>query len=93
MFAFAVVCLGVLALRITHPALPRPFRTPAIYFVAPAGAASAVFLMFGLPADTWLRLFVWLAVGLVIYFVYGRWHSRLAVATAQAAARGSAASS
>jgi APA family basic amino acid/polyamine antiporter len=82
LLAFAIVCLGVLALRVTDPDLPRPFRTPAIHFVAPAGAASALFLMFGLPADSWLRLLGWLVVGLVIYFGYGRRHSRLAMSRA-----------
>ena len=84
LLAFAIVCLGVLALRITDPDLRRPFRTPAIHFVAPAGAASALFLMFGLPADSWLRLLGWLVVGLVIYFGYGRFHSRLALSSAPA---------
>jgi APA family basic amino acid/polyamine antiporter len=78
LFAFAVVSIGVLALRIAQPELHRPFRAPAIWIVAPAGAATAIFLMFGLPADTWLRLAVWLAIGLVIYFAYGARHSRLA---------------
>jgi APA family basic amino acid/polyamine antiporter len=77
LFAFAVVSLGVLALRITQPKLNRPFRAPAIWIVAPAGAATSIFLMFGLPADTWLRLASWLAIGLVIYFVYGARHSRI----------------
>jgi amino acid transporter len=49
LFAFTLVCLGVLALRYTQPLLPRPFKTPAVYVVAPAGAATALFLMFGLP--------------------------------------------
>src|ERR1700756_5649981 len=65
LFAFAVVSLGVLVLRITQPDLDRPFRTPAVWVVAPAGTATSVFLMFGLPADTWLRLAVWLVIGLV----------------------------
>ncbi|HEY8009224.1 MAG TPA: amino acid permease [Methylocella sp.] len=77
LFAFAVVCLGVLVLRITHPEIHRPFKTPAVFAVAPLGAASAIFLMFGLPGDTWLRLAVWLIVGLAIYFFYGRNHSHL----------------
>jgi APA family basic amino acid/polyamine antiporter len=77
LFAFAVVSLGVLALRVTQPKLDRPFKTPAVWIVAPAGAATSVFLMFGLPADTWLRLTVWLAIGLVIYFAYGARHSRI----------------
>ena len=78
LFAFAAVCLGVLVLRITHPEIHRPFKTPAVFAVAPLGAASAVFLMFGLPGDTWLRLVVWLVIGLAIYFLYGRNHSHLA---------------
>jgi basic amino acid/polyamine antiporter, APA family len=78
LFAFAVVCLGVLVLRITQPEIQRPFKTPAVFVVAPLGAASAVFLMFGLPGDTWLRLAIWLIAGLVIYFFYGRHHSLLA---------------
>jgi basic amino acid/polyamine antiporter, APA family len=86
LLAFAIVCLGVLALRFIDPELPRPFRTPAIHFVAPAGAVSALVLMFGLPVDSWLRLLGWLVVGLVIYFSYGRWHSRLAASTAAAQA-------
>ena len=77
LMAFAIVCLGVLALRVIDPGLPRPFRTPAVHFVAPAGAGLAVFLMLGLPADSWIRLLVWLAAGLLIYFAYGKWHSRV----------------
>jgi APA family basic amino acid/polyamine antiporter len=77
LFAFAVVSLGVLMLRITQPALPRPFKAPAIWIVGPAGAATSIFLMAGLPADTWVRLAVWLAIGLVIYFAYGARHSRI----------------
>jgi basic amino acid/polyamine antiporter, APA family len=78
LFAFAMVCVGVLVLRITQPEIHRPFKTPAVYAVAPLGAASAVFLMLGLPGDTWLRLVVWLVIGLAIYFLYGRNHSYLA---------------
>lgn len=69
--AFVIVCLGVLMLRKIRPDLHRPFRTPAIWFVAPAGALSALFLMLGLPLDTWIRLLVWMAIGLAIYFLYG----------------------
>ena len=77
LFAFMIVCLGVLVLRIVQPGLSRPFKTPAIYAVAPAGAASALFLMFGLPLDTWIRLGAWLAIGLAIYALYGARHSRI----------------
>jgi len=78
LFAFAVVSLGTLVLRIVDPGLPRPFRTPAVWIVAPLGAVTSIFLMFGLPLDTWLRLAVWLLIGLVIYFAYGARHSRVA---------------
>jgi basic amino acid/polyamine antiporter, APA family len=78
LFAFAVVSVGTLVLRIADPGLERPFRAPAIWVVAPLGAATSIFLMFGLPLDTWLRLGVWLVVGLAIYFCYGAKHSRLA---------------
>jgi APA family basic amino acid/polyamine antiporter len=77
LFAFAIVCLGVLALRMTQPDIERPFKAPAIYFVAPAGALSALLLMLGLPGDTWLRLGIWLIIGLAIYFFYGMRHSKV----------------
>jgi basic amino acid/polyamine antiporter, APA family len=78
LFAFAVVSLGTLVLRIVDPGLQRPFRAPAIWIVGPLGALTSVFLMLGLPLDTWVRLVVWLAIGLVIYFAYGAKHSRVA---------------
>jgi APA family basic amino acid/polyamine antiporter len=79
--AFTIVCGGVLALRVAQPRLPRPFRAPAVYVVAPAGAASFLFLMLGLPLDTWMRFTAWLAIGLVVYALYGTKHSRLGVAS------------
>ena len=81
LFAFAVVCLGVLVLRIREPRLLRPFKTPAVWFVAPAGAATSGFLMLGLPLDTWVRLAVWLVIVLGIYFAYGSRRSRIAGTT------------
>lgn len=72
LFAFALVCLGVMALRIINPGLHRPFRTPFIWVVGPAGAAASFYLMLALPKDTWIRLIVWMAIGLVIYFAYGQ---------------------
>ncbi|HEV8455237.1 MAG TPA: amino acid permease [Gemmatimonadales bacterium] len=79
LLAFLIVCSGVLVLRIREPNLPRPFKTPFVWFVAPAGALSAAYLMFYLDIETWLRLLIWLAIGLAIYFLYSRTHSRLAV--------------
>jgi APA family basic amino acid/polyamine antiporter len=80
LFAFAIVCTGVLVMRVALPEVERPFRAPAIYLVAPAGALSALFLMLGLPADTWLRLIVWMALGVAIYFLYGARSSVLGAA-------------
>jgi APA family basic amino acid/polyamine antiporter len=80
LFAFAVVCLGVLVLRIRQPKLRRPFRTPFVWVVAPLGAFSAVFLMCGLPLDTWLRLGAWFVIGFVVYFFYSVRHSRVQTA-------------
>ena len=77
LFAFAIVCAGVLILRITHPDIVRPFRTPAVYAVAPLGVLAAVFLMLGLPLDTWLRFGAWLVIGLAVYAFYGIRHSKV----------------
>jgi basic amino acid/polyamine antiporter, APA family len=77
LFAFAVVSVGTVALRVTEPELARPFRAPAIWLVGPAAAATSIFLMFGLPVDTWIRLGVWLLIGLAIYATYGVRHSKL----------------
>ncbi|MEO7985315.1 MAG: amino acid permease [Gemmatimonadales bacterium] len=77
LLAFAIVCAGVLVLRYTDPKRPRPFRTPLVPFVPLAGIIACVYLMIGLPVDTWARLIVWMAIGLVIYFFYGRHHSKV----------------
>ena len=77
LLTFAVVCLGVLVLRIRRPDLPRAFRAPAITIVAPLGALTAVFLMCQMPLDTWLRLGAWLVIGFVVYLFYGIRHSRV----------------
>jgi basic amino acid/polyamine antiporter, APA family len=74
LLAFVVVCLGVLILRIAKPELTRPFRTPFVWCVAPAGILTCGAMMYWLPIDTWLRLVVWTAIGIVIYLVYGRRH-------------------
>ena len=75
--AFAIVCVGVLVLRRLEPDRPRPFRVPALPLVSAAGAAACVYVMLGLPAQAWERFGVWLAIGLLVYFVYGYRHSRL----------------
>uniref|UniRef100_A0A7C4QQA3 Amino acid permease n=1 Tax=Schlesneria paludicola TaxID=360056 RepID=A0A7C4QQA3_9PLAN len=80
LMAFALVCLSVLLLRITRPEVPRPFRCPAVFVVAPLGAVVNVAMMLFLPTDTWLRLVIWLVLGLACYFLYGMWHSTLRVA-------------
>jgi len=78
LLAFVIVSAGILVLRIREPELPRPFKAPAVWFTAFAGAASAIYLMAHLPLRTWERLLIWLAIGLVVYFTYGYKHSRLA---------------
>jgi APA family basic amino acid/polyamine antiporter len=77
LFAFFVVSAGILMLRYKRPELPRPFRTPLVPVVPILGMATCAYLMYNLPSDTWLRLLVWLALGLVIYFIYGKGHSRV----------------
>jgi APA family basic amino acid/polyamine antiporter len=83
LLAFAIVCTGVFVLRFTDPQIHRPFRVPAFWLVAPLGVGFCIFLMSGLPADTWARLIVWMAIGLVIYFGYGRRHSKVQQRAAQ----------
>jgi basic amino acid/polyamine antiporter, APA family len=75
--AFAIVCVGVLVLRRTDPDRPRPFRVPALPLVATVGALACIYTMAGLPTHAWERFAIWLALGLVLYVVYGYRHSRL----------------
>ena len=77
LFAFALVCVGVLTLRVVEPDRPRPFRVPLAWVVAPLGAAACLFIMVGLPYQAWERFAIWLALGLALYFAYGFRHSRL----------------
>jgi APA family basic amino acid/polyamine antiporter len=83
LFAFVVVSGGILMLRYKRPELPRPFKTPLVPVVPVLGILVCGYLMAGLPRDTWLRLLVWLLIGLVIYFLYGRTHSRVGNADAR----------
>src|SRR3989454_1979083 len=78
LLAFVIVAVGVLVLRVREPGLPRVFRTPIVWFVAPAGALSAAYLMKSLPPVTWERLIIWFAIGMVVYFGYGMRNSKLA---------------
>ena len=75
LMAFLIVCAGVLVLRRTNPDLERPFRVKRVEIVAPLGILSALALMITLPADTWIRLVVWLAIGMTIYFLYAKRHT------------------
>jgi basic amino acid/polyamine antiporter, APA family len=78
LFAFALVSLGVIVLRRRQPERPRVFRVPLVPWLPGFSIACCLVLMLSLPLETWLRFFVWLLVGLVIYFLYGRKHSTLA---------------
>ena len=77
LFAFALVCVGVIVLRYTDPTRPRPFRVPFVHVVGIAGAALCVFVMKGLPRLAWERFGWWLLIGLLLYVVYGYSHSTL----------------
>jgi APA family basic amino acid/polyamine antiporter len=75
--AFAIVCIGVLALRFIDPSRPRPFRVPFVWPVTLVGAAACIYTMFGLPVHAWERFGIWLAIGLILYVGYGFRRSRL----------------
>jgi len=77
LFAFVVVCAAVLIMRKTHPEAERPFKAPLFPFVPIMGIITCLILMFSLPEENWLRLFVWLAIGFAIYFLYSVKHSKL----------------
>jgi APA family basic amino acid/polyamine antiporter len=77
LFAFIIVAAGVLVLRRTQPDLERAYRTPAVPLVPILAMLASLWLMLNLPADTWLRFAIWMAIGLVMYFAYGRRRSRL----------------
>jgi APA family basic amino acid/polyamine antiporter len=75
--AFAVVCIGVLVLRVREPDRHRPFRVPFVWGVTLLGAGACIFVMKGLPLSAWIAFSVWMAIGLGFYFVYGYRHAVL----------------
>ncbi|BCL26975.1 amino acid permease [Streptomyces aurantiacus] len=77
LFAFVVVAIGVIILRRTRPELPRAFRTPLVPLLPVVSVLASLWLMLNLPAETWLRFGIWMALGFLVYFLYGRSHSRL----------------
>jgi APA family basic amino acid/polyamine antiporter len=88
LLAFVIVCASIIVLRRTRPDLPRPFRTPLVPLVPILGILVCFGMMAFLPSDTWIRLIVWMGVGFVIYFAYGKSHARTAGDNAAAAAAG-----
>jgi APA family basic amino acid/polyamine antiporter len=78
LLAFVIVCVSVLILRARQPNIPRPFRTPGSPYLPVLGILTCVYMMLSLPTDTWIRLGVWLAVGLLLYALFGHRHSRAA---------------
>jgi len=77
LFAFSLVCIGILVMRKKMPDAPRAFRTPLVPFVPIAGVLVCGYLMFSLETESWWRLLIWLALGVIIYFFYGKRHSKL----------------
>ncbi|WP_369263117.1 amino acid permease [Streptomyces sp. R35] len=77
LFAFVVVALGVIILRRTRPDLHRAFRTPWVPFLPIVSVLATLWLMLNLPSETWLRFVIWMVIGIAVYFLYGRSHSRL----------------
>ncbi|WLD23863.1 amino acid permease [Flavobacterium dauae] len=77
LFAFTLVCIGILVLRKTQPNIERPFKTPLVPLVPVLGIIVCLIMMVSLPVESWERLAIWLALGLVIYFAYSKKHSKL----------------
>ena len=83
LFAFILVCIGIWVMRRKMPELPRAFKTPMVPLVPILGIATCLFMMVFLPMDTWIRLLVWMLIGLDIYLVYGAKNSHLGNGTVQ----------
>ena len=83
LFAFILVCIGVWVMRKKMPELPRAFKTPMVPLVPILGIFTCLFMMVFLPMDTWIRLLVWMLIGLDIYLVYGAKHSKLGNGTTE----------
>jgi len=79
LFAFAIVSASVFLLRRTNPGIKRSFKVPVVWLISPLGVISSLYLMYSLPVLTWLRFLAWLDIGLLIYYFYGRTHSRISV--------------
>ncbi len=77
LFAFVLVCFGVLILRWKEPDRPRPFRVPFVWLIAPLGIGACGFVMWGLPRHAWERFAIWLVIGIALYFAYGYRNSTL----------------
>jgi APA family basic amino acid/polyamine antiporter len=77
LFAFALVCAGVMILRVKEPDRERPFKVPFVWVVAPLGVVACLFIMVGLPSQAWVRFGWWLVIGILIYALYGYRHSKL----------------
>ncbi len=76
LLAFSLICAGVIYLRIKEPNMHRPFKTPFWKITAPLGVISCLYLVMSLPVETFVRLIVWMAIGLVVYFLYARKHAK-----------------
>jgi APA family basic amino acid/polyamine antiporter len=77
LLAFVIVCIGIVVMRKTNPDAPRPYRTPLVPIVPILGVLVCFAMMYSLSMETWIRLVVWLVIGLAIYFGYGIKHSHL----------------
>ncbi len=88
LFAFTLVCIGIMVLRRTNPDTPRPFRTPLVPLIPILGIVVCVAMMASLPIESWERLAIWMVLGIVIYFIYGRRHSKIRAAVEAAKQQG-----